>query len=48
MAVTLASGETTGEAAKRFRGSPSRISQVRRQLMESGEYLVGDSDDVEE
>jgi DNA-directed RNA polymerase specialized sigma24 family protein len=42
MAVTLASGETTGEAAKRFGVSPSRISQVRRQLQQSWDDFVGE------
>jgi hypothetical protein len=44
MAVTLASGETTGEAAKRFGVSPSRISQVRRQLQQSWDDSAPDLD----
>jgi hypothetical protein len=46
-AETLATGETTGEAAKRCQVSPSRISQVRRQLMESWEEFVGENGDVD-
>jgi DNA-directed RNA polymerase specialized sigma24 family protein len=44
MAVTLATGETTGEAAKRFNVSPSRVSQVRRQLQQSWNDFVGEGD----
>jgi RNA polymerase sigma factor (sigma-70 family) len=44
IATTLAAGETTGEAAKRFRVSPSRISQVRRQLMKSWTDFVAEND----
>jgi hypothetical protein len=32
LAETLAMGESTGKAAKKFRISPGRISQMRRQL----------------
>jgi hypothetical protein len=32
LAETLAMGESTGKAAKKFRISPGRISQIRRQL----------------
>lgn len=42
MAVTLAAGETTGEAANRFGVSPSRISQVRRELHESWNDFVAE------
>jgi hypothetical protein len=43
MALTLAAGETTGEAAKQFGVSPGRISQVRRQLKDSWDEFVGES-----
>jgi hypothetical protein len=42
MAVTLASGETTGETAKQFGVSPSRISQVRRELQQSWNHFVSE------
>jgi hypothetical protein len=35
IALTLASGETTGGAAKLYRLSPGRISQIRRALREN-------------
>jgi hypothetical protein len=35
IALALAQGETTGAAAKAFRVSPARISQLRRELAES-------------
>jgi hypothetical protein len=41
IAASLASGETTSEAAKQFGVSASRISQVRRELKESWEEFVG-------
>ena len=44
MAVTLAAGEATSQAAKRFGVSPSRISQVRRQLQQSWNDFVGEGD----
>lgn len=47
-AVTLCAGETTGEAAKRFGVSPSRISQVRRDLWESWNDFVSDNRAAEE
>ena len=43
IAVALGSGETTGEAAKRLDVTPSRISQVRRELQQSWEDFVGDN-----
>jgi hypothetical protein len=46
-AEILATGETTGGAAKQCQVSPSRISQVRRQLMESWEEFVGENGDVD-
>jgi len=48
MAVTLAAGETTGEAAKRFGVSPSRISQVRRELQQSWNEFVGENGGAED
>jgi hypothetical protein len=48
MAVMLAAGETTGEAAKQFGVSPSRISQVRRQLQQSWDDFVGEDDAAED
>ena len=42
MAVMLATGETTGEAAKQFGVSPSRISQGRRELQQSWNDFVGE------
>jgi hypothetical protein len=42
IALSLASGETTSEAAKLFRLSPGRISQIRRWLWESWQTFQGD------
>lgn len=42
IATTLATGETTGETAERFGVSPSRISQLRRQLQQSWNDFVGE------
>jgi hypothetical protein len=42
IAIFLAKGETTSAAAKRFRISPGRISQIRRQLFEAWHRLQGD------
>ena len=42
MATFLANGETTTAAAKRFRRSAGRISQVRRQLYEAWHEFQGD------
>jgi len=42
VASTLATGESTAAVAKRFRVSPSRISQLRGELKESWEEFVGD------
>ena len=44
IALTLAAGETTAEAAKQFGVSPSRISQVRRELQQSWDDFVGEGD----
>lgn len=44
IAVTLAAGETTNDAAMRFGVSSSRISQVRRKLQESWNDFVDDCD----
>ena len=43
IATTLATGETTGNTARKFRVSPSRISHLRRQLKDSWETFVGDT-----
>jgi len=42
VANTLAMGETTSATAKKFGLSPGRISQLRRDLMESWQAFVGD------
>jgi DNA-binding NarL/FixJ family response regulator len=39
VAETLATGETTKMAARRFRVSPGRISQIRRELMDDWEQF---------
>lgn len=44
IAETLANGETTKTAARRFRLSPGRISQIRRQLKEDWEAFHGEKD----
>ena len=41
IAETLATGETTKKAAKRFRVSPGRISQLRRELNENWQDFQG-------
>ena len=42
LALKLAMGETTSRVAKLFRVSAGRISQLRRELMESWNRFVGD------
>jgi len=42
IAETLATGETTTKAAKRFRVSPGRISQLRRELQQNWRDFQGD------
>ena len=42
LALKLATGETTGKVATLFRVSAGRISQIRRELMESWRRFVGD------
>ena len=42
IAKTLAAGETTGAAAKKFGVSPSRISQTRSQLKRSWQIFQGE------
>ena len=42
IALKLAEGEKTGDVAKRFKVSAGRISQLRRELMESWQRFVGD------
>lgn len=40
----LATGERTGDVARKFGVSAGRVSQLRGQLKESWEEFVGDSD----
>jgi hypothetical protein len=42
IAVFLANGETTGTAARKFRLSQGRISQIRRELCETWHRFQGD------
>ena len=42
IATTLATGETTGEAAKLFQVSPCRISQFRREFRDSWRQFQGE------
>ena len=42
IAETLAQGETTKKAAKRFHVSPGRISQLRRELQQNWDDFQGD------
>lgn len=42
IAMTLALGEATSEAARRHRLSPGRISQIRRELADDWNRFVGD------
>jgi hypothetical protein len=42
IAEFLAAGQTTKTAAKRFKVSPGRVSQLRRELARSWERFVGD------
>ncbi len=42
IAETLSVGETTGDVAKRFHVSASRVSQLRRQLKDSRDEFCGD------
>lgn len=42
IAKTLAVGETTSNVARKFRVSPGRISQVRRELKDSWEAFRGE------
>jgi hypothetical protein len=42
IATFLANGETTSATSKRFRVSPARISQIRRQLYEAWHHFQGD------
>lgn len=43
MAKVLATGESTTEAAKKFAVSPSRISQIRKELRQSWEAFQGET-----
>jgi len=40
--MVLAAGGTTGEVAVRFRLTPSRVSQMRRESMESWQEYQGE------
>jgi hypothetical protein len=42
IAETLSVGETTSDVAKRFRVSPSRVSQLRHELRDSRDEFCGD------
>ena len=42
LALVLATGETTGAVARRFRVSPSRVSKIRKHLRETWETFVGE------
>jgi hypothetical protein len=44
MAEDLAMGERTGDVARKHGVSPSRVSQLRRELQRSWEEFVGDRD----
>jgi hypothetical protein len=44
IASTLATGETTKNVAKRFRVSPGRVSQIRRELFNSWNRFQGEAD----
>jgi hypothetical protein len=41
----LAVGESTGDVARRFQVSPSRVSQMRRQLQDSWEAFAGEDEE---
>ena len=42
IAETLATGESTGKTARRFGLSDARVSQLRRELMDSWQAFVGE------
>ena len=42
LATTLATGESTGNAARQFRVSAGRVSQLRGELKDSWEAFVGE------
>ena len=44
VASTLASGETTSETAKKFKVTPGRVSQLRRELAESWDQFHGEAE----
>ena len=48
MAEDLGSGERTGDVARKYGVSASRVSQLRKELQESWEDFVGDVDDLNE
>jgi hypothetical protein len=45
VALTLARGETTSEAAKKFGVTPARVSQLRLWLKESWEGFQGEAEE---
>lgn len=47
IAENLALGHSTGEAAKKFKVSPGRISQLRRELHDSWRDFVGEMNEAE-
>ena len=47
IALTLAKGETTSEAAKKFGVTPARVSQLRLWLKESWEQFQGEAGQVQ-
>jgi hypothetical protein len=46
IALTLADGETTSDAAKKFNVTPARVSQIRLWLKESWVRFQGEADAV--
>jgi transposase-like protein len=47
IALTLARGESTSEAAKKFGVTPARVSQLRLWLKESWEQFQGEAGQVQ-
>jgi DNA-binding NarL/FixJ family response regulator len=46
LAELLATGESTSEAAEKFRVSPGRVSQIRRELEDSWDDFQAGAGDV--
>jgi DNA-binding NarL/FixJ family response regulator len=44
IATTLATGETTKRVARRFRVSPGRVSQIRRELLDAWNRFQGEAE----